>query len=551
MSTNASETLPGLPAELLIRIFSLLQVADLLSVQHTCRRFCDVVSASASLQYFLRTEINLLEDILPPDISLHDRVALLKNHETAWNNLRLNEFTRFVTSEASQTRYILQDGYLIYKSVANTARYGYIDLHSSPALPNAEACWAHISLAAFRPLSDIVFAVDHNLAVVIRSGNDTMISFFEFTTGARHPLSLVDTVPLPISSCEHRKPEVEVLGDYILISVNGACSVLFVVSWKTGTTRRLYHTPGAQRVVVIDPDNSLIALIKDATNCLHISKLQLTHTDQSLHTLCSFRLPLFKSGNIISMFTISREWIPTLKPQDRTGSQTSRERPFPFQSYRTGTIVLTLNYSTQNKGICQYAMFVSVGALLSVAHSHSRSGVRHVPWDDWGPAGTRILPLGDGILPRPAGPFWITSYAPLVVRDYDSLRARYIKEKKKSASSIPSIPSLGPPSTKLFGGHWVEGKVETHLPFREFVAGNLPVKHGTQVVADREWVVVVSPTVRCPMLLLSGEKQIICADREEGKEVLLPCTMWVRLRPRRMFSAAGVDCSCVLCFFRL
>ncbi len=196
------------------------------------------------------------------------------------------------------------------------------------------------------------------------------------------------------------------------------------------------------------------------------------------------------------MFTISREWIPTSKPQDRTGSQTSRRRPFPFRSYRAGNIVLTLNYSTQNKGIWQYAMFVSVGALLSIAHSHS--GVRHVPWADWGPTATRILPLGNGILPRPAGPFWITSYEPLVVRDYDSLRARYIKKKK---SSIPSMPSLGPPSTKLFGEHWVEGQVKTHLPFREFVAGGLCFKRVVQVVADREWVVVISRTVRCSILL--------------------------------------------------
>jgi len=168
MSTNSSDTLPGLPTELIIRIFAHLQVADLLSVQHTCRRFYDVISDSASLQYFLHTEVNLLEDLLPSDFSLHDRVALLKDHETAWNNLRLNIITRFVNSEESHAYcYILQDGYLIYKAVTNTSRYGYIDLYSSSALPNTEARWTHISLPA-SSLSDIVFAVDHNLVVTIR-----------------------------------------------------------------------------------------------------------------------------------------------------------------------------------------------------------------------------------------------------------------------------------------------------------------------------------------------------------------------------------------------
>jgi len=282
------------------------------------------------------------------------------------------------------------------------------------------------------------------------------------------------------------------------------------------------------RVLVIDPDKSLIALIKSAnsaTNSIRICKLQFVSADPFLNTLCYLGLP---GSPFVPMSGV--EWVPTSKPQDRTGSQTSRGRLFPFHSYRAGTIGLILSYIFR-AGVRQYSMFVSVEALLSVAHS----GVRHVPWADWGPAGTRILPLGNGILPTPAGPFWITSYAPLVVRDYDSLRARYIKKEKKSMSSIPSMPSLGPPSTKLFGKHWVEGQVKTHLPFRKFVAGGLFFKRVLQVVADREWVVVISRTVRCSILLHAREKPIMCADRERGKELLLPCTMWVRPRTWRVF----------------
>ncbi|KAI9444504.1 hypothetical protein H4582DRAFT_2094395 [Lactarius indigo] len=126
LCTTNSDTLTGLPTELIVRIFAYLPLEDLLSVQHTCHKFHDVISGSASLEYFLRTEINLLEDLLPLDLSLRDRVAFLRHHETAWNNLQLNEFTRLTTNEVSQARYILQDGYLIYKAVTNAAQYGYI-----------------------------------------------------------------------------------------------------------------------------------------------------------------------------------------------------------------------------------------------------------------------------------------------------------------------------------------------------------------------------------------------------------------------------------------
>ena len=249
---------------------------------------------------------------------------------------------------------------------------------------------------------------------------------------------------------------------------------------------------GELRVVVIDRDNSLIALIKSATNSIEICKLHLGSAQPTLQSLCFLRLPIFKFTNPISVTVSGVEWTPTLKPRDLTGFHTSsRSRPFPFRTCRAGTIGLTFGFRNRDEDVAQYSMFVSVEALLSAAHS----GVRHVPWDDWGPAGTRILPLGKGIPPTPAGPFWITNYAPLVVRDYSSLRARYIKKKHKSIPSVPSYPSLGPPSTKLLGEHWAGGEIKTHLPFRKFVASDILFKRVLQVVADREWVVVISRTV--------------------------------------------------------
>ncbi|KAI9444498.1 hypothetical protein H4582DRAFT_821559 [Lactarius indigo] len=399
-------------------------------------------------------------------------------------------FARFTTSskESRARRYILQDGYLIYEMVTNTladtAQYGYIDLYSSSAHPNVKADWAHISLAVHLPLSDIVFAVDHDLVVAIRCEHNRYFdaSFFQFTTGVPHPLSLKHTVPLPLSPfLDLRQPKVEVFGDYLLVtSVSDSDlteswgrHVFSVVSWKTGKTTQLYPILGGMKVVVIDPVNSLIALIKSATNTIQICRIQFESADPRLHSLCFLRLPGKPVVSVSGM-----EWIPTSKPQDRTGSQlefeSSRGRlgPFPFHPHRAGTIGLTLSYKTRD-GPRQYSMFVSIGALLSAVQSAAQSGVRHVPWVDWGPTGTRILPLGNGILPIPAGPLWITNYAPLVVRDYDSLRARYIKKKKKKTtkSSTPSGTSLELPSTKLFGEHWIDGEVTTHLPFRKIRGG--------------------------------------------------------------------------------
>ena len=64
------------------------------------------------------------------------------------------------------------------------------------------------------------------------------LEFFEFSTGAPHPLATTHTVSLPPTS-ELPKANVnaEVLGDHILVTVwNRSCkAVVYLVSWKTGT----------------------------------------------------------------------------------------------------------------------------------------------------------------------------------------------------------------------------------------------------------------------------------------------------------------------------
>ena len=251
--------------------------------------------------------------------------------------------------------------------------------------------------------------------------------------------------------------------------------------------------------MVIDPDDGLIALLQSSSNNIHICKLQFESAHPRLQTLCSLRLPFLHSEPTFE-FMSNMEWIPTSKLR---GSQTSRRRPFPFRSYRKRTIGIII--------FGWYSMFVSVDALLFVLHS----GARHVRWDDWGPDATHILSLGRGVLPTPAGPFWITGYAPLIFHDYNSHRTRYTKMKtdRQSTSSttsrhprLPSRPSRLRPSIDLFGE-----RVKINLPYRTFTAGGLLSRRVEQVVADREWVVAMSRPVRCSTLLHAREKPIMCA----------------------------------------
>jgi hypothetical protein len=42
----------------------------------------------------------------------------------------------------------------------------------------------------------------------------------------------------------------------------------------------------------------------------------------------------------------------------------------------------------------------------------------------------------------------------------------------------------------------VSGQVETRLPYREFVSKDIHILHPSKIVGEREWIIVISATVR-------------------------------------------------------
>jgi hypothetical protein len=198
------------------------------------------------------------------------------NNHAMWNSLQLDIFTQYhatrVTSDVpSHYPFFIQDGYLIYQCLKDgLRRYGYVDLCS--ASRDEELRWVHITMAdtggllptgttATTSISTVEFAVDHDLMVAIRycvasdlivepltsrskwredirsRATVVQLTFFQFTTGAPHPLSSTHTVSLPQYS---RQPftfiSQEILGDHVLVTTYSLDSkaAFHLVSWKTG-----------------------------------------------------------------------------------------------------------------------------------------------------------------------------------------------------------------------------------------------------------------------------------------------------------------------------
>ncbi|KAI9444491.1 hypothetical protein H4582DRAFT_1909261 [Lactarius indigo] len=507
--SGGTTTISSLPTELLVRLLSYLPAIDLLSAQRTSRRFHNVITDSSYLQYILRIEINGVDDLLPPDCPIAERLRLLRQHEKSWNCLQYNKFAEDSFTEFTEQRlFIIQDGYLIYRKVTRRGgaliRYGYVDLSS--ASPNRELRWVHIPMqhTPFPVPLELEFAVDYNLAVAISQPYNRAtvdVSFLEFTTGAVHPLSSKPTVR--IQSPLNPVPAVvglqaEVLGDYILIAVTYEYTGCYVslISWKTGTTtivRELFFRQVTEwrkipRLVAID--NDLIAVVEDNTNCIEICKLELTPPDFGMKSVCFLEMPPLKSNAFLSVSWTEKEWVSTLKHHPK--SDPARRRPAPFRSSKVGNIRFSLDYHIHSENVYRdypYTMVLSVADLLT----NIRTDRRPVPWAEWGPGRTRIFPrLKHRLPPSPAGPLWINHYSPLTKRDFHSLRARC--PPSVTTKTSPSL-SLTPPvfsTSKVEGEQWVGGAVETCLPYRDYIIPNLHFNSSQQVAADREWLVDIS-----------------------------------------------------------
>jgi len=340
-----------------------------------------------------------------------------------------------------------------------------------------------------------------------RSSTPVRLTFFEFTTGAPHPLSSTHTVSLPQHS---ETPQVvldaEVLGDHILVVVwvTGSKSLIYLVSWKTGTmtlvsglsnsclvvdsrkSPKLRESPDEQRMyqngrawaTVIN--NSLVALMDEVEHRLEICKLEIPTPGPYLQTLCFFDLPPFvRSIACLFVSGIHKEYVPTSKHHAQ--SRSSRGCHLPFYSHTIGTIALRLQFAIGMTAYHSYALIISVPALLSTIPT----GVRNVPWADWAPSSTHMFKI---TVLKPAGPFWITSLLPLEVRRYDMRHTQFIQSTAEDTSSLQSPLCPG-----TIDGVW--NSLKTHMPYRDVrvPASDRDIYRSADIVADREWVVVVKP----------------------------------------------------------
>jgi len=332
-----------------------------------------------------------------------------------------------------------------------------------------------------------------------RLGDDdavrVQLTFLEFTTGSLHPLSSTHTVSFPpLYGHFPTFLGADFLGDHILVLLWSPRNriAFYLVSWKAGIVvlvNRLEPNhattlqPGDFKALVID--ENVFVLMKDSRKCLEVCKLEITPLGPCLQSICFLELPPLMPIVAVDFSWTFAEWVPT--SNNYAPSRSSRASHPHFYSSPVGTIGLFLDYRVSwDRDPYKYALIISVAALLYAI----RTGMRNVPWVEWGPSSTHLFER-TGLCP--AGPVWITRLAPLVLRQYYPRRTRCTQSMPEDTSS-PSRTGPQVFSSKVSGKVWVGHSIETNLPYRDVVVNGLNLGHIRHILADREWIVGTTKT---------------------------------------------------------
>jgi hypothetical protein len=178
MSANCH--LLALPDEVLLSMAVKLPLADLLSLNHSCRRFFVLIAHSSLMQYLIRTMRNGLHDPLITDTPIPQRIRLLEMWERAWVEFTMSETSRrFQLSDIGlddPKRCTVQSGILIgtqFNNIHLSGAYYYLDflrLLNQPKVvartdvPNIGGD-AYVQSWAYTPESDLMAIIFQSVSL--------------------------------------------------------------------------------------------------------------------------------------------------------------------------------------------------------------------------------------------------------------------------------------------------------------------------------------------------------------------------------------------------
>ena len=165
-------SLPSLPSELLVEIFSHLSARDIVACQCSCKILNHTIIHSQLLQYLIHLGRSGLCDQLLPGYTIPQRIEALKKWEAAWCNLEtkrtyhVKTVVNFQFEGTFDSTCKIHDDFLIAVDSFGGPGYGYVDLLSFR--PEGEDPWTKITNDNWHGKKVFfAFAVEQDIVVTV------------------------------------------------------------------------------------------------------------------------------------------------------------------------------------------------------------------------------------------------------------------------------------------------------------------------------------------------------------------------------------------------
>ncbi|KAJ3992290.1 hypothetical protein F5050DRAFT_1579845 [Lentinula boryana] len=377
---SSRNKLLDLPTELLDLVFQRLDFRSLLRCTQVCHRMHYILEGSALLQYQTKLASTGKSDNRCCSWSTAVRLKKLEVYQEAWDNLRWsNNVLSFPVSNVSLWE--LVGGVLALYNVTQHS-FRFIQLPSVHRGVDHREWQFNLDIDIGR--GDFTIDPSTDLMVIVnRVSADNAVSavfkiyFLSLTTGRPHTKARSSEIQIEIPQlAESWYHEIKVFDNHlaVLFTTDFGVTELVVCSWNTGKVlKRL------KNVMSFAFLTSTLIVLNDIVGRSDIALEIIDVYDEPVS--CCLHLPEPALG--IADFEMVTE-----SPQASIIQQSN----VPFTASVEDRL-LVINYRLEDSRSRErnHAIFVPVSVLLN--HYRRSQPKQPIPWTEWGPNGTRILPV--------------------------------------------------------------------------------------------------------------------------------------------------------------
>ncbi|KII93780.1 hypothetical protein PLICRDRAFT_49798 [Plicaturopsis crispa FD-325 SS-3] len=406
--TEASQKchlLDSLPTELIIRCIALLDFRTLVACRQLCRIFRTFIDETAVTKYKIELGAAGMEDGPPSAFSTAARLQKLKTYQSRWEKLEWVE-EKQIPMEVGEV-WELYGGVLAQGRGSRTLKFWQL-----PSVTRGiefrsweiEDTGALVRDFGMDPSQGLLVLIVRPPISPVREGRVCYIHLRALDTGGPHPL-----VPGSSAILEHvqnLRPghrvsyTIQVSGCYLGVMFHRHGGLgnndLVIWNWRTGHRQMLLTTngPGLRSFAFLSDRHVMVSTIKDALADppFRLAILDFKEASGELvgldRALCSFMLPPLEDDSAESLeFIIRSDPAPTYIPDP------DLHLPF-FTSQDKRIFVLTMYVTSGafDNAVASFILFIPYKTLMAQLQTpRPMDWDKQIPWDDWGPRGTRLI----------------------------------------------------------------------------------------------------------------------------------------------------------------